>query len=110
MIYWHGLGAAFFAEQAAKVAHRRYGTLTGFGMFVQAPRNGIQSQHQSGAVPQQSFGEFVEFTCSAFEKEDELRVGVNPTLRIQSSAWQTGSGTEVTRMPQDLGMLRRDSW
>lgn len=78
--YEQGLGAAFFAERAAKIAHWRCANLPGIGNFAQASGDVRQSFDYPEGLSQKLLGNFLQFKHSAFPREHELQGESNRAL------------------------------
>lgn len=57
-MYQHELGASFFVERAAEIAHQKDETRTGFGNFISAAKNTRQFLDYPITLSQQSFEDF----------------------------------------------------
>lgn len=81
-MYQQELDAALLVQQVADAAHQGYAVVVKFKLLVQALENFFGSLESPSTLPQKSFGDFLEFMRSKFEREYELRAKENRTPRI----------------------------
>lgn len=79
--YQHDLGAVLFCEPISKNDHPENEILTGPGASSQASRHTIQFPYYLDTLPQQSFGNFLEFQGSPFDEKDVPKAEESRTRR-----------------------------
>lgn len=105
--YKHGVKVVFFARRAAKIAHWSSVALTELWRSAQALQKNNHSLYYPSTLPQQMCKDSLEFTRSASSEDDRMISKETKSCGAPSSAWETGSGMNATRILDELVTSQR---
>lgn len=97
----HGLGVAHFAKRVLEIQHHEYTILQGFGLFVEAPVEALQSVQYPDTFPQSSLGELWRLMLLIYEGEEAMK---EETSRSQWILLSSAGAQSPDKRERDAGI------